>query len=103
MKKMGYHLTRGLGKPSKSEGEGVDATLFSFKKTLFRHFEKYLHNMMLKLTEHVEITIFLLYKQKTRWNSDIQNFCSEILNFRLFFAKNRNFQVRHVFYDVITT
>ena len=36
--------------------------------------------MMLKLTEHVGITIFLLYKQKTRWNSDIQNFYSEILN-----------------------
>ena len=32
--------------------------------------------------------------------SDIQNFYSEILNFlnfRLFFAKIRNFQVRHVF------
>ena len=28
---------------------------------------------MLKLTEHVGITIYLLYKQKTRWNSDIQN------------------------------
>ena len=42
---------------------------------------------MLKLTEHVEITIFLLYKQKTRWNSEIQNFYSKILNFRLFYAK----------------
>ena len=52
---------------------------------------------MLQITKHVEITIFLLYKQKTRWNSDIQNFYSEILNFRLFFVKNRNFQVRHVF------
>ena len=52
---------------------------------------------MLKLTEHVEITIFLLYKQKTRWNSDIQNFYSEILNFRLLSAENRNFQVRPVF------
>ena len=41
---------------------------------------------MLKLAEHVDITIFLLYKQKTRWNSDIQNFYSEIVNFRLFFA-----------------
>ena len=43
---------------------------------------------MLKLTEHVDvgITIFLLYKQKTRWNSDIQNFYSEILNFFLIFA-----------------
>ena len=47
---------------------------------------------MLKHTEHVGITISLLYKQKkkTRWNSDIQNFYSEILNFRLFYAKNRN-------------
>ena len=56
--------------------------------------------MMLKLTEHVDITISLLYKQKTRWNSDIQNFHSEIfnfLNFRLFFAKNRNFQVQNDF------
>ena len=34
---------------------------------------------MLKLTEHVGITISLLYKQKTRWNSDIQNFYSEIV------------------------
>ena len=45
---------------------------------------------MLKLTEHVGITIFLLYKQKIRWNFDIQNFYSEILiflNFRLFLAK----------------
>ena len=49
---------------------------------------------MLKLTEHVEITIFLLYKQKTRWNFDIQNFYSEILNilnFRLFFRKKSKF------------
>ena len=51
---------------------------------------------MLKLTEFVGITIFL-YKQKTQWNSDIQNFYSEILNFRLFYAKYRNFQVRHSF------
>ena len=55
---------------------------------------------MLKLTEHVGITISLLYKQKNQWNSDIQNFYSEILNFRLFYVKNRNlaqFQVRHVY------
>ena len=45
--------------------------------------------MMLKLTEHVGITISLLYKLKTRWNSDIQNFYSKIVNFRLFYAKNR--------------
>ena len=62
--------------------------------------------MMLKLTEHVGITIFLLYKQKTRWNSDIQNFYSEILNFRLFYAKYCNlakFSGRVCLYDVITT
>ena len=56
--------------------------------------------MMLKLTEHVGITIFLLYKQKSQRNSDIQNFYSEILNFlnfHIFSAKNRNFQVLHVF------
>ena len=51
---------------------------------------------MLKLTEHVGIIIFLLYKQKTRLYSDIQNF-DFFLNFRLLFAKNHNFQVRHVF------
>ena len=33
---------------------------------------------MLKPTEHVGITISLLYKQKTLWNSDIQNFYSKI-------------------------
>ena len=52
---------------------------------------------MLKLTEHVGITIFYLYKQKTRWNSDIQIFYSEILSFHLFYSKYRNFQVRLVF------
>ena len=77
---------------------------------------------MLKLTGHVGITIFFLYKQKKKkekgiaifflykqkkkkkkkkkknwWNSDVQNFYSEILDFRLFFAKYRNFQVRYNF------
>ena len=42
---------------------------------------------MLKLTEHVGITIFLLYKQKLRWNSDIKNFNSEILKFSPIFLK----------------
>ena len=60
---------------------------------------------MLKLTEHVEITIFLLYKQKTGWNSDIQNFYSEILNFRLFFRKKKKSQFSGpaCFYDVFIT
>ena len=30
--------------------------------------------MKLKLTKYVGITTFLLYKQKTGWNFDIQNF-----------------------------
>ena len=29
---------------------------------------------MLKLTEQVGITISLMYKQKTRWKSDVQYF-----------------------------
>ena len=71
---------------------------FQFKKTLLRHFEKYLHTMMLKLTEHVGITIFLLFKQKKTGEILIfRFFYGEILNFRLFYAKNCNFQVRHVF------
>ena len=56
---------------------------------------------MLKFTERVGITILLSYKQKTWWNSDMQNFYSDILYFRLLYAKYRNFQVRHVFYVVI--
>ena len=62
--------------------------------------------MMLKLIEHVGISISFLYKQKTDWNSDIQSFYSEIFNFRLFYAKNRNLaQVSGpaCLYDVITT
>ena len=31
---------------------------------LSRHFEKYLHDMDLKLTKHIRNTIALLYKQK---------------------------------------
>ena len=45
---------------------GVDATFSVFRKQKIRHFEKYLHTMMLKLTEHVGITIFLLYNLETR-------------------------------------
>ena len=89
MKKIGgTTLPGGRGKPSKSKGGGVDATFSVFRKQKIRHFEKKnLHTMMLKLTGHVGITISLLYKQKTRWKSDIQNFYSEIWKFRLFYAK----------------
>ena len=58
--------------------------------------------MMLKLTEHVGIIIFLLYKQKIQWNSDIQNFYSEILKFRLF-SQEIAISGPACFYDVITT
>ena len=63
---------------------------------------------MLKLTEHVGITIFLLYKQKTWWNSDIQNLYSEILNFLNFrlapiFRQKSKFSGPTCFYDVLTT
>ena len=48
---------------------------------LSRHFEKYLHGMVLKLSGHVRNTVSLLYMQKTRWNSDIGNFLSEKMDF----------------------
>ena len=84
---MGKPPYPGYVKPSKSEGEGVDTTFFQFLDLLIRHFEKYLHTMKLKLTKHVGITTFLLYKQKTRWNSDIQNFYRESLNLAYFSPK----------------
>ena len=49
------------------------------------HFEKYLHDMDLKLPEHVRSTISLLYKRKHRWNSDIWNF----------FTKNQFWPIFH--------
>ena len=48
---------------------------------LSRHFEKYLHGMVLKLSGHVRNTISLLYMQNTGWNSDIWNFFSEKMDF----------------------
>ena len=61
---------------------------------------------MLKLTEHVGITISLLYKQKKTGEILIFRTYSEILNFRLFYAKNHNlakFSGPACLYDVITT
>ena len=55
-----------VSRQSQRMGGGVDATFSVFRKQKIRHFEKYLHTMVLKLTEHVGITISLLYKQKTR-------------------------------------
>ena len=42
--------------------------------------------MDLRLTEHVRNTISLLYKQKTRWNSDISYWFSEKINFGLYIS-----------------
>ena len=52
---------------------------------------------MLKLTEHVGIAISLLYKQNNRWNSDIQNFDSEILNFKLAYFTQKKSQFSSIF------
>ena len=52
--------------------------------------------MMLKLTEHAGITIFLLYKQKTRWNFNF-------FEFSPIFHKKSKFSGPACFYDVITT
>ena len=58
-KKKGYHLARGrVSRQSQRVRGGVDAT--SVLDILIRHFEKYLHTMMLTLTEHAGITTFLL-------------------------------------------
>ena len=43
----------------------LDTNFFSFLNIFSRHFEKYLHTLKLKLTEHILIIIFLLHKQKT--------------------------------------
>ena len=95
MKKFrGYPLRRGLGKPWKSGGGG--GGWLPPQNILSRHFEKYLHGIVLKLTEHVRNTISLLYKQKPGWNSDIWNFFWRKFNFALYFPENRLFQVGHV-------
>ena len=65
------------------------------ENVLSRHFEKYLHDMNLKLKEHIRNTISLLYMQKIGWNSDILNFFSKKINFGLYFAENRHFQLGH--------
>ena len=61
------------------------------------HFLTFLHTLKLKLTEFV---ISLLYKQKTPWNSDIQNFWSDIFS-PIFHEKSQLFRST-MFYNVIT-
>ena len=67
---------------------------------LSRHFEKYLHGMVLKLSGHVRNTISLLHMQKTGWNSDIWNFFSEkngfFCQFWSMFTENPIFESGHV-------
>ena len=65
-KKWGYHLTQGRVSRQSQRVRGWMQLFFQFLDILIRHFEKYLHTMMLKFTEHVGITTFLFYKQKAR-------------------------------------
>ena len=58
--------------------------------------------MNFKLTEHIRNTISLLYKQKNGWNSYVWNFFSDKIKFGLNFAENRQFQVDHVYYVIVT-
>ena len=57
----------------KSSFENFESALYStsVSVSLSRHFEKYLHGMVLKLSGHVRNTISLLYKLKTGWNFDL--------------------------------
>ena len=50
--------------------------------------------MKLKLTEHVCIIILFLYKQKTHWNSDNQNFKANFWIFSYFSCKIAIFRFR---------
>ena len=50
-----------------------------------------LKNICILWCWNLQITISLLYKQKTRWNSDIQNFYSEIWIFAYFTPKKSQF------------
>ena len=67
---------------------------------LSRHFEKYMHGMVLKFSGHIRNTISLLYKQKTEWNSDVWNFFSEkngfYFQFWSIFIENPLFESGHV-------
>ena len=86
----------------KSRGEGVGemgCNLFHFFfDILSRHFEKYLHTMKLKLTEHIWIAIFLLCKQKPVEIMTFKTFTAKFWNFWIFAYFSRNiaiFRFRH--------
>ena len=72
-KKPGVPPKIGVGWAVKVRRWGVVATSKYFKSPFWKISAWY----GLKLSGHVRITISLLYKQKTGWNSDIWNFFSE--------------------------
>ena len=74
-KKIGVPPFHGVGEAVKVREWGGGCNFFQFLDILIRHSEKYLHTMVLKLTEHVGITIFLLYKQ----NNPVKFRYSELL------------------------
>ena len=77
MKNLGYPLIWGrVSRQSSKVGGWLPP-----QNILSRHFEKYLHGMVLKLSGHFRNTISLLYKQKSGWNSDIWNFLAKKLIF----------------------
>ena len=86
-----------------SKVRGVVATS---KNILSRHFEKYLHGMVLKLSGHVRNTISLLYKQKPGESPIFGTFLAKIFffffNFGLFSLKMR-FSSPAMFENVIVT
>ena len=58
----GGRVSRQSSKVSGGGSRGVEPP----QNILSRHFEKYLHGMVLKLSGHVRNTISLLYMQKNR-------------------------------------
>ena len=86
--------------PSKSMGTGG---WLSPQNILSRHIEKYLHGMVLKLTEHVRNTISLLYKQKTGWNSDIWNFFRKKSILAYISLKINIFRSAILYYVIVTS
>ena len=95
MKKIGGTTLPGGRVSRQSQRGGVDATFSVLRKQKIRHFEKYLHTMMLKLTEHVEITISLLYMQKK--NGEILIFRTFIVKFSIFAYFRQKSQFSSIF------
>ena len=103
-KKMGVPLYPGVGKPSKAEGEGMDATFFSFKKTFIRHFEKKKipATMMLNLQNILELPFSFCIGKKTGEILIFKTFIAKFWIFAYFSQKIAIFRSA-CFYDNITT